>query len=128
MLVIPKLFFLRRKKRPTTPPAPVGPLTLVEATYDPGVSITLVFDRAIDVSGLDGNVINVDDGPTTGTIYEGLGPVTMVGPDAVEIGLFEVGPSESPGTTLTAGAGNGIVASMDETEWDGVSGLALPFP
>ncbi len=53
--------------------APPGPPILVSAVYDPGAvpvpTLTLVFDRAIDVSGYDGTEILLYDGPG-GNIYD----------------------------------------------------------
>ncbi len=115
------------KKRPA--PAPAATLTLVEAAYDEvAQTIRLTFDRAIDIAGLDGTQIVVDDGAITGTRYEAVGTATLDGPAAVVIGLLELGPSEDPGTLLSAGAGTGIVAVDDGGTWSGVTDVALPFP
>ncbi len=124
----PRRVHRRRKQGASSPPAPAA-LTLLEAAYDEvAQTLRLTFDRAIDVAGLDGGQIVVDDGAITGTRYEAVGPATLDGPAAVVIGLLELGPTEDPGTLLSAGAGNGIVAIDDGGTWAGVTDLALPFP
>jgi hypothetical protein len=131
LLFPPSPFRKRRGQSKRTPPAPPPPATLVlvEAAYDEvAQTIRLTFDRAIDVAGLVGAQITVDDGAITGTRYEAVGTATLDGPAAVVIGLLELEPSEDPGTLLSAGAGNGIVAIDDGGTWAGVTDLALPFP
>ena len=51
-----------------------------------------------------------------------LAAILAVSPDASEAGR------SGSDTTLTATAGNGIVAVNDGGHWAGVSGLVLPFP
>ena len=133
-MLIPTTPLIYRKRparagRPRQFGPPPAALTLVEASFDEGgQTVRLSFDRAIDIDGLVGAQITVDAGNVTGTIYEALGPATLDGPSAVVIGLLEIGPSESPDTLLSAGAGNGIVAIDDGGAWAGVSELVLPYP
>ena len=102
---------------------------LVEAAYDEvAATIRLLFDRAIDIAGLVGAQITVDDGAITGSRYEAVGPASLDGPAVVVIGLLELGPNEDPGTLVSAGAGTGIVAIDDGGTWPGVTDLPLPFP
>src|SRR5687768_2021401 len=111
------------------PAAPAATLTLVEAAYDEvAQTIRLTFDRAIDIATLDGAQITVDDGAITGSRYEAVGAASLDGPAAVVIGLLELGPTEDPGTLLSAGAGTGIVAVDDGGTWSGVTDVALPYP
>jgi hypothetical protein len=129
MLNVPPRTFIRRRRasREKTPPSVA--LTLVEASFDEGApSVRLVFDRAIDIAGLAGAQIVVDAGNVTGTRYEAVGEANLDSPDAVVIGLLEVGPSSSVDTLLTASAGTGIVAVEGGGTWAGVTELALPFP
>src|SRR5688572_23853400 len=80
--------FRRRRGRPgrNAPPAPPPPaaLTLVEALYsDIPALIRLTFDRAIDITALDGSQITVDDGESFGTLYAATGAAVLVTPQAV---------------------------------------------
>ena len=113
-----------RVPRPAPPPAP---LTLVSAEYEEAVWVRLTFDRAIDLAGLVGSQIVIDD-VAAGFMYAATGAVTPVGATGVQVAVVEVGPSASTPTTLTAGPGNGIVAADDGGAWAGVTGLELPFP
>lgn len=109
-------------------PRALKPVTLVAATYDAGVPyIQLTFDRAVDVSGLVGLAITVNDGVEAGGIFAATGAVTIVSPTTVRIELSELSASSTPSTTLTATADNGIVADGDGAAWAGVSNVALPF-
>ena len=130
MLIIPPRPFVRRRLRPArkTPPPGVA-LTLLEASFDEVSAIVrLTFDRAIDIAGLNGAAIIVDDGATTATRYDATGSATLETPERVAIELQAIEPSESPGTLLTAGASSGIAAVDDGGTWAGVSDLALPYP
>jgi hypothetical protein len=131
--IAPPLEYPRRRPRPRRqfgpPPTPPAALVLVEAAFDEVArTLRLTFDRAIDIATLDGAQITVDDGAVTAARYEAVGPASLDGPAAVVIGLLELGPTEEPGTLLTAGAGNGIVATDDGGPWAGVTDVALPFP
>ncbi len=108
-------------------PTPAG-LNLVGAEYVAGATITLTFDRAIDIAGLVGNQIVVDDGANTGVIWEAIGAATLLGPAIVRIGLTDLGGSSIADTVLDASAATGIVAVDDGGTWDGVTNLVLPFP
>jgi hypothetical protein len=116
-----------RRPPPGTPPAPAA-LVLVSATYEEVVSVSLTFDRAIDIDALVGAQITVDDGAVAGILYAATGVATLTDPQTVRIELSEIGLSTGPGTTLTASAASGIVAVNDGGTWGGVAELALPFP
>ncbi len=104
-------------------------LSLVSASYDKAAyTVTLEFDRAIDVSALDGSVIFVDDAAEHDERYAATGAAVLVDPSTVEVGLVMIGPAIEPDTHLTAEPGNGIVAVDDGGTWAGVVSLALPFP
>src|SRR5687767_8582376 len=70
---------VHRKRRSLSSPAPAPPaaLTLVSATYDSTQStLTLAFDRAIEIGGVDGfdgAAISVSDGDIQGLLYDGQG-------------------------------------------------------
>jgi hypothetical protein len=107
----------------------VEPLTLVSAVYDGDVELvlTLTFSRAIDVDAIDGAAIIVNDPGAMLDQLIGTGGATLEGPATVRIGLVTQSVPPVPGAvTLTAGAGNGIVAS-DGGAWAGVTAVTLPF-
>ncbi len=120
----------RNRKRTAARPRKVAPaaLTLIAATYQDSTAIVLTFDRAIDISGLVGNQIVVDDGAITGVRWEANGAATLVNPATVEIGLVDFASAAGPTTVLNAGPGNGIVATDDGGTWGGVTDVELPFP
>ena|SRR5690242_4642053 len=114
-------------KEQVTPP-PLA-LTLVSATYDTDdFSVALVFDRAVDASGLNAAAITVDDGVYAAGSFVGSGPATVVNPTTIKVFLEEVGGPTVPDVELTATGASGIVAVDDGGTWAGVTGLVLPFP
>jgi hypothetical protein len=119
----------RKRRAPgATPPGPAT-LTLIAATYDTGtLTLSLTFDRAVNIDALDGAAITVDDPVFHEASYPGDGGAVLVTPDTVEIALGL--PLAPTGTvqTLTATAANGIVAVDDGGTWPGVVEVALPFP
>ncbi len=130
MLKIPPSLFRKDRGRPqrrTTITTPPVALNLVAAEYDQSVSVTLTFDRDIDITSLVAGEVSVNDGPEA-IRYVGSGTATLVMPTKVVIGLAEDGGQGAPFITLTAGAGNGIVAVDDGGTWAGVMNLVLPFP
>jgi hypothetical protein len=126
MLIIPPPES-HRKKRPkprstATPPGPPA-LVLVSATYshfEPAY-IVLGFDRAIDISALDGSAIGVDDGTINSILYDGTGGASLVNATTVKIFLTELGYTPSAVTVLNASASSGIVAVDDGGTWPGVT-------
>jgi hypothetical protein len=130
----PILFRRRRDRRPRPPLAPPAPasLALVQASYQPGgqgePSIRLMFDRAIDASGLVGNQIVIADGSIAGLRFDAMGDVTIIDPQTIEMGLTDIESFAGPDVRLTASAASGIVAVDDGGTWAGVTDLLLPFP
>ena len=118
----------KTKKPVQTPTPPPAALTLVAATYEEVVSVSLTFDRAIDIGALAGGQITVDDGAVAGILYAATGVATLTDPQTVRIELSEIGLSSGPGTQLNASAASGIVAVDDGGTWGGVADLELPFP
>ena len=131
MLTLPPPEFRPRRplapRKRTPPPAPPAALTLVAATYVEGTSVTLTFDRAVDVGGIDVGAITVED-EAAGYLFRGAGAATQPSPAVVLVPLVDVELSPVVGTFLTAGPGTGIVADDDGGTWAGVTELSLPFP
>ena len=102
---------------------------LVAAGFDDvGLTLTLTFDRAVDASGLVGNVVVVDDAAGTGVQYAAIEPATVLSPTAIEVAMTEVQAATGTGVRLTAGPTNGIVAAAGGAAWAGAAALELPFP
>jgi len=128
MLILPPIRRRRRTKRvPVPPPAPAG-LTLLSAVYDNvGLTLTLGFDRAIDISGYQQASIEVDDGTYTSSSYLCGRDAELVDAQTVEVSLDRMQDDTDPGVFLTAQSNTGIVAVDGSGEWAGVNELALPF-
>ncbi len=124
-ILVPIIPFIRRRRR-AAPIAPPAALVLVGATLMPE-SVVLAFDRAIDLAGLDGAVIFVDD-YESGSLYQGTQFASLLNPTTAEIGMVIIDSSTGTQILLTAGAGNGIVAVDDGGAWAGVTDVELPFP
>ena len=108
---------------------PPAPLVLVAATYDELVpSVTLGFDRPIDVSGLIGTDVLVRDGDALQLLLAATGGHVMQSATSVQLMLETVEGDATPGVVLTATPANGIVAVDDGGAWDGASELPLPWP
>jgi hypothetical protein len=124
MLTVPPPQFRPNRRAPKAkaaarPPVPVA-LTLVAASYDSvALTLLLTFDRAIDISGMDGSQISVDD-QVEGNRFLAEGSPTMSDPQSVLIELTYVGPASGSLVLLNAAAGNGIVAVDDGGAWAGV--------
>jgi hypothetical protein len=84
------------------------------------LTLTLTFDRAIDISGMDGSQISVAD-HVEGNSFTAEGSPTVTDPASVQIGLTYAGPVDvGTEVLLNAAAGNGIVAVDDGGAWAGV--------
>jgi hypothetical protein len=131
MLVIPPAPYRKRRgkdRRIAAPSPPVGPLTLVACAYEPATFVELTFDRPIDIAGLDGSVIVIDDGSMSGFRYAATLAATLTAPAVVRIELDGIEEFAGPDVRLTAGAANGIVAVGDGAAWAGVTNVGIPFP
>ena len=108
-------------------PVPVGPPVLVSAAYASGQSVTLAFDRAVDVAGMDVERVGVDDGPGTEMLYVGSGPAVAIDARTVRVGLAGFDLSDSNAVTMTAHGDTGIVAADGGQAWAGVGTVVLPY-
>jgi hypothetical protein len=118
---------VHRKRRLNETAAPAA-LTLVGAWFDDTGFLTLAFDRAIDISAMDGDAMVVNAPIVTENEYVATGPAVLEDPATVRISVVEIGPASGDAVVLTAGADNGIVAVEDGAAWAGVAELELPFP
>ncbi len=130
MLLFPIARFRKQRgKTHRVPPTPPAALSLVAAVYDEnGPSLTLTFDRAIDISALVAGAIVVHDGNIVGERFVGDGPGVLISPAVVRISLGSDGSWPGNETTFTATAGTGIVAVDDGGTWSGVTDVETPFP
>jgi hypothetical protein len=120
----------RKARRVRSAPVGTGPV-LIAASYDVLIpSLTLTFDRAVNLTGEGGGFLN----PETITVHDGVNGIEQFNnPDATGAGtatlvvsLFSNGPWEGESVTMTCGAGTGIVDG-DGVAWAGVSDVILPF-
>jgi len=130
LIIAPPKFRKRREwKKAATVVPPVGPPVLMGANYDPtGLTLTLVFDRPIDVSGFDGSQVTVNDGTYNLNAYAGASPPTLTDAMTVVIGLNQVIWTEAGDVIMNATTVTGIVAVSDGSQWAGVADLVLPYP
>src|SRR3954453_16881826 len=119
---------MRRRKLGGSTPPPVA-LTLVAAQYHEEEEwVRLTFDRAIDIAGIDGAEVVVDDDDFTGNRLAGVAGATLVNPTTVQVPLDRIGTASESNVHLIASATSGIVAVNDGGTWAGASDVALPFP
>ena len=101
----------------------------MSAEYQESTWVRLTFDRPIDIAGLVGSAIVVDDADLSATRWQGTAAATMVTAVTVQIELAEVETIVGgSGILLDATGGSGIVAVDDGGAWAGVSDVELPFP
>jgi hypothetical protein len=115
------------QRRAAAAPAPVATPVLIAASCDESPTLTLVFDRPVDVSAMDVAAIRVDNGLLMFS-YVGHGTPTLASPTTVDVALSGTTDYDGPGVILDAPGGAGIVAAGDGAAWAGVDDLALPFP
>src|SRR5688500_5184900 len=107
-----------RRSAPSQPTPPGEPLTLVSATYEVGTSLTLTFDRAVDVGGIVPAAFVVNDGPT-GFTFVGISVFDHSGA-SVGIELTGTTEYEGPSVLLDVAGANGVVAVDDGGTFAGV--------
>jgi hypothetical protein len=127
------LIFRKRAARTSRRAAKAAPaaLTLVEAEFTyvgPGGALTLVFDRAIDITAFVPSAITVQDPSGSGFGFAGTGVVDTPDAQTVVVEMGSTGTAEGTLDVVTATAGTGIVAVDDGGTWGGASGLGLPYP
>jgi hypothetical protein len=129
LLPAPPLYPRKRKPRPKArralAPVSAAPV-LVSADFVDN-TLTLMFDRAVDYSGIMPGDVVVMDG-TTGTEWGGTGEITPVGTHAFNMVMLEQGGYGGAGVILDAPTGAGVVSVDGAVAWEGVADLALPFP
>src|SRR5688572_17081280 len=116
----------RKLESPPEPPAPGPILTQAEYIDTPTPTLRLVFDREIDLSSYNGNVVVVDVA-SRALSYLASGPQVQPTPEIVEFELVANGPYAGSGVRLTAPEMCLILDLLSEP-WAGVSNLELPFP
>src|SRR3954452_25121038 len=97
---------MRRRRQAAR--ATAATLTLTAAEFGEKSWILLTFDRGIDISGLDGSQIILDDGDS-GFRFNATGTASVKSPISVQITLVEIGPSIGSGVHLSASAASGII-------------------
>src|SRR5438067_729115 len=91
LLPAPPLFPRKRKgraKAPSTPPPPPAALTLAAATYqldDSPFTVSLEFDRAIDIGAFNGSQVTVKDGGINSVEYRATGPASLLDPTTLRV-------------------------------------------
>jgi hypothetical protein len=126
-IVIRDIPFIGKPKRPAAAATPAA-LTLVSAAFDDGaLTLTLTFDRAIDIAGIDVSAFWVDDG-VVGFRYQGWDTASLDGPATVLVQMNGIDDSTVPDVVMNVSAGSGIVAADDGASWAGATDLPLPFP
>jgi hypothetical protein len=88
----------------------------------------LTFDRAVDIAGIDGAAITVNDPLTLSSLFDGSGGATLVLPTVVQLTLVPAGLPSGVVVTLSATDANGIAPAGGGAAWAGVTNLELPFP
>ena len=131
-MLLPKTSQYRRRRwRPQgAQTKAAAALTLESAAFafvGPGGTLTLAFDRAIDLSAFDPSQVTVQDPAGTGWAYAGTGVVDTPDPQTVVVEMGQT--TEAAGTleTMSATGATGIVAVDDGAPWGGVSNLELPY-
>ncbi len=102
---------------------------LTAASFDVrnDATLTLAFDRPIDVSGVDGSAIVVEDGVTTMVRFAATGGIVASSASSVTFILIPTGPYGGNRTLLDASAANGIRAADGGPPWGGAAGVVLPY-
>jgi hypothetical protein len=106
--VPPPLQFRKGRGSRRRPYAPPVALALVAASYDPNVSVTLVFNAPIDISQIVPDMITVADGEEEGVILIGMASPTLTNPTTVVVMVEPFDPYQGSGISLTASDGAGI--------------------
>jgi hypothetical protein len=129
LLPLPANFRRKRKLPGAAAEAPAALLSLLSAAYDwTEPALFLVFDRAVEISAIDGAVIIVEDAQINFFKYDGGGGAELTGPATVKVLLVPIDDAAGAGVRLSAPATTGIIAVDDGGTWAGAAELALPWP
>jgi hypothetical protein len=107
------------------------PLELIGAEYTIVGAIsrlTLMFDRAISLDGVNGSQISVEDGQHRNRKYLCTGVHSIVNDAWAVFDLVDNGAFAPDDLDVSATETNGIVALDDGGAWEGVLNLPLPYP
>ena len=131
MLLPPALKYPRRKRRtvtPAPPPPPVLGPVLTQGLYIDGTTpaIRLTFDRDIDVTAYNGNVVVVEVGHQ-GFKYHAAGMMSQPTSQSVQVELISFAPFAGTGVWLTAPEACLILDVNDGEPWAGVANVELPY-
>jgi hypothetical protein len=103
-------------------------LTAASADFeDDAPSVTMQFDRAIDVSAMDVTTIRVGT-VATGALYQGMDGPIVADARTVQVNLTVIDTYPETNVKLFASDQTGIVAADDGGTWSGTGGTGLPFP
>lgn len=129
MLVNPPVVYRKRPGRVKVAAAPPpAPLVLLTGVYDSSeLTLTLTFDRAIDISAFFATQISVNDPVDTLQIYVTTGGAELIDDTVLELGLDSVGNASGMDVIMQAENDTGIVAVDNDVEWAGAR-VGLPFP
>ena len=107
---------------------PAASLVMIAAQFrvGGGGSITITFDRYIDIAAINPGAVRVVDGVTTLMSYVGSSAIAF-GPGTVKIFCTSTGSVPAGTQILNAGANSGIVAVNDGGTWAGAVNVGLPF-
>jgi hypothetical protein len=101
--------------------------TLVAAELDGAAYLVLTFSAAVQWGAYVPGSAVVDDGAGSGMKLSGVNVKLATSPTTIVLNLAVAGPATGPGTTLTAGAVNGIVSAENGAAWGGVANVPLPL-
>ena len=131
--IVPFPTFIPRKPnkyKPRVWAAPPQTLNLVSAAYDEtGLTLTLVFDRALDAMvGFAASQVSVNDGSFNMGLYRGTGEGTFVSPTTIQVALVRTSDAAEAPVTLSATALTLVrAADGDRGTWAGATDLGLPY-
>lgn len=121
---------IRRKRNENgsavTPPPITGPVLVAATVAADNSTLTLVFDRAIDISAFDGGTAFVNV-PAAHSLFQPDIEIVQVDAVTVRASLDYVDASSGSQTTLTVSEPTGIVAVEGGIAWSGCDALVLPF-
>jgi hypothetical protein len=115
-----------RKRKQAVAAAPAVALTLVAASVDDGPTLTMQFNREIDVSSMDVTSVAAALG-SQGFDYVGFESPIVLDDFTVQVLLTGTSEDDDPGDFLSVSAASGIVGVAGGA-WAGCGALELPYP